>query len=80
MSDEFDLGAGLDVLDAMRKRITGVRAQADAALADLGGRLGDDEALGALAAACAEYHFATVKLFDAITASGLRRGNWKPAD
>lgn len=78
MNDPHDLKAGLEVLETMRKRVSGIKSRADVGLAALRDELGANCDVDAVAEACAEYHLALVLLLDTLTSSGLKRGNWKP--
>ena len=72
MGDETDdllLGA----LETMRTRVIEVQAQAEDAITSLRGRVGDDEALNALAGACSEQHLTLVRLLDVLTSDRVRR-------
>ncbi len=80
MSAANDLGAGLDVLETMRRRVSAERQVVESALAALSERLGvDDSALATVVEVCESWHAGLVVLFDVLTASGLKRGGWEPA-
>ena len=73
MGDEpDDLLVKLGALETMRTRVIEVQAQAEDAITNLRGRVGDDEALNALAGACSEQHLALVRLLDALTSDRVR--------
>lgn len=79
MSDEFDLGAGLEVLEAMRLRVSHEREIVESALANLYERLGvDDPDVVRVDEVCSSWHVGLLALFDVLTASGLKRGDWNP--